>query len=97
MIENPRVPGSIPGPGTIFSQANQWFIHHPKHQKTHFRLFPIMVSEYLRSFEPPTPCTPYMAINASKDLIYKAIAPFLLRAKRAVLGLYKSMSCVVVS
>lgn len=47
--------------------------------------------------EPATPCTPYMAINASKDLIYKAIAPFLLRAKRAVLGLYKSMSCVVVS
>ena len=48
-------------------------------------------------FEPATPCTPYMAIKASKALIYKANIPFLVCAKRAVLGLYESIAYMIVS
>lgn len=47
--------------------------------------------------EPATSCTPYMATKPYIALIYKAIIPLLVRAKRAVLGLYESMSYVVVS
>ena len=51
----------------------------------------------MRGFEPPTTYTPYMATNAIIALIYKANTPFLVRAKRAVLGLYKTIAYMIVS